>query len=563
MFGFGSGDDSYVLAAVSKSQAVIEFDLQGNILSANENFCKAVGYSLDEIIGRHHSMFCMPGTTDSAEYNAFWSRLGAGTFDAGTYKRVGKGGREIWIQASYNPVFKRGKPFKVVKFAADITVVKEKAVEDAGKLDAISRSQAVIEFTPDGEIITANKNFCNTMGYSLSEITGKHHRIFCRKDHVTTSDYASFWTRLAAGEFIANEFVRVSKSGRDIWIQAAYNPILDSAGRVTKVVKFATDVTERMTAIQQVNTGLAALAEGDLTGTLEQPFVPSMEELRANFNAAVVQLNETMRHIGESAVAIAEASGELTGSSDSFSRRTEQQAASLEETAAALEVITTAVGDSSARAADAGTLVATTKSGAEMSGKIVAKAVAAMNEIDKSSKEVSNILGVIDDIAFQTNLLALNAAVEAARAGEAGKGFAVVAQEVRDLALRAATAAKEIKALISTSNAIVKSGVELVGQTGQALQAIVSEVGDIDGNIRAIVEASREQSIGLKEVNIAVNSMDQATQQNAAMAEETTAACAALSLEAASLREQLARFRCDRTSSRRNQMSSTASSRAA
>lgn len=134
MFGFGSGDASYVLAAVSKSQAVIEFDLRGNILSANENFCKAVGYSLDEIVGRHHRMFCTPGTTDSADYNAFWSRLGAGTFDAGTYKRIGKGGREIWIQASYNPVFKRGKPFKVVKFAADITAVKEKAVEDAGKL---------------------------------------------------------------------------------------------------------------------------------------------------------------------------------------------------------------------------------------------------------------------------------------------------------------------------------------------------------------------------------------------------------------------------------------------
>lgn len=563
MFGFGSGYDSHVIAAILKSQAVIEFDLRDDVLTANGNFCRVLGYSVDEIIGRHHSMFCLPGTVESSDYKAFWNRLRAGTFDAGIYKRVGKGGREIWIQASYNPVFKGGKPFKVVKFAADITAAKEKAVEDAGKLEAISRSQAVIEFKPDGEIITANANFCNAMGYSLSEIVGRHHRIFCREDHVATSDYVSFWKRLASGEFIASEFVRVSKSGREIWIQAAYNPILDSSGRVTKVVKFATDVTERMTAIQQVNEGLAALADGDLTRTLKQPFVPSMEELRENFNAAVLQLNDTMRQIGESAVAIAEASGELTGSSDSFSRRTEQQAASLEETAAALEEITTAVGDSSARAADAGTLVTRTKIAAETSGEIVAKAVTAMNDIDNSSKEISNILGIIDGIAFQTNLLALNAGVEAARAGEAGKGFAVVAQEVRELARRAATAAKEIKMLISSSNGFVMTGVELVGQTGEALQAIASEVGDADRNIRAIVEASREQSVGLKEINVAVNSMDQATQQNAAMAEETTAACAALASQAESLREKLARFRCDSPSFVQNHEQLPSSSRAA
>ncbi|HEX5932781.1 MAG TPA: methyl-accepting chemotaxis protein, partial [Pseudorhizobium sp.] len=293
-----------------------------------------------------------------------------------------------------------------------------------------------------------------------------------------------------------------------------------------------------------VNSGLEALAGGDLRRPLNEPFVPSMEGLRANFNSALARLDETMRHIGESAVAIAEGSGEISGTTDSFSKRTEQQAASLEETAAALEQITTTVGDSSVRAVEAGKLVARTKDGAQASGVIVGKAVAAMGEIEKSSQEISKILGVIDDIAFQTNLLALNAGVEAARAGEAGKGFAVVAQEVRELAQRAASAAKDIKTLITSSNELVRNGVELVGETGAALKAIVSQVDDIDANVCSIVEAAREQSAGLKEINVAVNAMDQATQQNAAMAEETTAACSALARQAAMLREQLASFRC-------------------
>ena len=539
-----SGDTINILEAISRSQAVIEFDLRGNILTANENFCRALGYSLQEIVGRHHKMFCEPQVVDSAEYREFWERLGTGAFDAGTYKRIAKGGRQIWIQASYNPVLRKGAPYKVVKFAADITAATERAIEDAGKLAALSRSQAVIEFTPAGEIITANENFCRAMGYALEEIIGRHHRIFCKAEYVASSEYEGFWHRLAGGEFIANEFVRMDKSGREIWIQAAYNPILDSSGRVTKVVKLATDVTERMSAIASVNSGLEALAGGDLRRPLNEPFVPSMEGLRANFNSALARLDETMRHIGESAVAIAEGSGEISGTTDSFSKRTEQQAASLEETAAALEQITTTVGDSSVRAVEAGKLVARTKDGAQASGVIVGKAVAAMGEIEKSSQEISKILGVIDDIAFQTNLLALNAGVEAARAGEAGKGFAVVAQEVRELAQRAASAAKDIKTLITSSNELVRNGVELVGETGAALKAIVSQVDDIDANVCSIVEAAREQSAGLKEINVAVNAMDQATQQNAAMAEETTAACSALARQAAMLREQLASFRC-------------------
>ena len=542
MFGLSS-DSKCILDAISKSQAIIEFDLKGNILAANENFCRALGYGLSEIVGRHHSMFCEPAYTATADYREFWTRLGRGEYDAGAYKRFAKGNREIWIQASYNPVFKGGRPFKVVKFAADITAAKRKAVEDSGKLEAISRSQAVIEFTPTGEILTANENFCNALGYSLAEVSGKHHSMFCDPAYARTEDYANFWKRLAQGEFIANEFVRFGKGGRQIWIQAAYNPILDADGKVYKVVKFATDVTERMSAIALLGTALRDLSEGNLTRTVDTTFVPSMEQLRHDFNTAIGDLAETMKTIGENASAIAAGSREIGASADTFSKRTEQQAASIEETAAALEEITTTVNDSSRRADEAGRLVAKTKQGAEQSGLVVRNAVAAMGQIEQSSREINNIIGVIDEIAFQTNLLALNAGVEAARAGEAGKGFAVVAQEVRELAQRSAKAAKEIKALINTSSELVRNGVGLVGETGQALEEIVAQVGDIDGNVEAIVRASKEQAVGLKEINQAVNTMDQATQQNAAMVEESTAASHSLAREAETLRVLLSKFR--------------------
>ena len=544
MFGLnkGAGWGSDISDALSKSQAIIEFDLEGKILRANENFCQALGYTIEEIVGKHHSLFCDPETVLSADYGAFWKRLASGTFDAGAYKRIGKGGREIWIQATYNPVMKGGKPYKVVKFATDITAAQEKAIEDAGKLEAISRSQAVIEFYPSGDIITANDNFCKTLGYALSEIVGRHHSMFCRSDYAATPEYEAFWARLAGGEFIANEFVRVGKGGKEVWIQAAYNPILDSSGKVCKVVKFATDVTERMSAIAEIGTAMKAMSNGDLTSTLDRSFVPSMEELRHHFNATLAQLRNTMENIDISVAAIADGSREISQNAGSLSRRTEQNAASLEETAAALEEITTTVNDTSARAQEAGGLVNQTRSGAERSGAVVERAVSAMADIASSSQSITSIIGVIDEIAFQTNLLALTAGIEAARAGEAGRGFAVVAQEVRELAQRSAHAAKEINALIAASNGIVRNGVDLVGETGRALEEIVGKVTQIDVNIAAIVQAGREQAVGLREINIAVNAMDQATQQNAAMAEESTAASVELATQTTALRQLLSAF---------------------
>jgi methyl-accepting chemotaxis protein len=539
---FGS-DAKAILSAMQRSQAIIEFDLQGKILTANENFCKALGYDLPEIVGQHHRMFVDPADAASMDYREFWARLARGEFDSRQYKRIGKGGKEIWIEASYNPVFRGSKPYKVVKFATDITAAKLRSAEDAGKIDAISRAQAVIEFTPNGDILTANENFLSTLGYKLADIRGKHHSMFCEPAYSRSDEYRDFWAKLRNGQFIADEFKRIGNGGRQVWIQASYNPIFDLNGSVMKVVKFATDITGRINNSQQLATALQDLAGGNLDQHLDKQFIPALETLRLSFNDSIDKLKQAMRAVGTNAQAITAGSSEISNAAQDLSRRTEQQAASIEETAAALEQITTTVADSSRRAEEAGTLVAQTKLGAERSSEVVRNAVKAMGEIENSSREISSIIGVIDEIAFQTNLLALNAGVEAARAGDAGKGFAVVAQEVRELAQRSAKAAKEIKSLITTSSDQVKNGVSLVGQAGKALEEILTQVHQINTNVAAIVEGAKEQATGLKEINQAVNTMDQGTQQNAAMVEQSTAASHALAREADGLFSLLSQFK--------------------
>jgi methyl-accepting chemotaxis protein len=415
-------------------------------------------------------------------------------------------------------------------------------IDFAGQMVAISRVQGIIEFTTDGEIVTANDNFLKANGYRLDEIKGRSHSMLVDPEYARTPAYKEFWDALRRGEVQADEFTRYGKNGKIVVINASYNPILDSKGKVTKVVKFATDVTDRVHAVTTIGAALTRLAQGDLSFSIEQPFAPDFEGLRNTMNEALSQMRNTLGDVAHSTDQIDTGTREISQSAEDLSKRTEQQAASLEETAAALDQITVNVSNAAKRAEEARHAAATASENAERSGKVVADAVGAMSRIESSSNQISNIIGVIDEIAFQTNLLALNAGVEAARAGEAGKGFAVVAQEVRELAQRSAQAAKEIKGLIRNSSEEVSTGVKLVSETGEALRTIQQNIVAVNDHMEAITSSAKEQATGLSEVNSAVNQMDQVTQQNAAMVEETNAASATLAQETARLRELIEGF---------------------
>ncbi|MDH7800926.1 MULTISPECIES: methyl-accepting chemotaxis protein [unclassified Rhizobium] len=325
--------------------------------------------------------------------------------------------------------------------------------------------------------------------------------------------------------------------------EAERNRALTDEERAEHAAEAAERDQQTRNAVEALAEGLQKLADGDMTHRIEKTFAGSLDQVRHDFNASLEKLQSALRAVNRNAEAIRSGSEEIRTASDDLAKRTEQQAASVEETAAALEEITTSLKDATSRADEAGQLVERTRVGAAKSGEVVRRAVQAMSGIESSSRAISNIIGVIDEIAFQTNLLALNAGVEAARAGEAGKGFAVVAQEVRELAQRSANAAKEIKALITKSGEQVHMGVTLVGETGAALAEIVDQVQEIDRNVTAIVRSSREQTTGLNEISSAVNSIDRGTQQNAAMVEEQTAASHALANEVAALNRLIAQFR--------------------
>ncbi len=542
------------IAAINRSQAVIEFHLDGTIIKANDNFLNTVGYTLDEIRGQHHSLFVEPVHRTSAEYRAFWEKLGRGEYDAGEYKRFGKGGKEVWIQASYNPIMDmNGKPFKVVKYATDITAQKVRSADYEGQLAAISKAQAVIEFTLDGRITHANENFLATLGYTLDEIRGQHHSMFAEASYRSSNDYRLFWEKLGRGEYDAGQYKRSGKGGKEIWIQASYNPILDMNGKPFKVVKYATDVTEQVKApevlrdaVAQTQQVVVAAKDGDLTKRIAlDGKTGSIRDLCSGVNDLVDNMANVVGRIKEATVAINTAAREISTGNSDLSARTEQQAASLEETASSMEELTSTVKQNAENAKQANQLAVGASDVARKGGHVVSEVVTTMSAINESSKKIVDIISVIDGIAFQTNILALNAAVEAARAGEQGRGFAVVAAEVRSLAQRSAGAAKEIKSLISDSVEKVGNGSKLVEQAGKTMEEIVTSVKRVTDIMAEISAASQEQSQGIEQVNQTITSMDEVTQQNAALVEEASASARSLEEQAQGLNNSVNRFKVD------------------
>jgi methyl-accepting chemotaxis protein len=954
--------------AIRRSQAVIEFNMDGTIVDANDLFLDAMGYTLDEVKGKHHSMFVEPNYGKSHEYKEFWEVLNKGEFESGEFKRIGKNGKEVWIQATYNPILdEQGKPYKVVKFATDVTQQTLKNADFLGQVEAISKSQATIEFNMDGTIITANDLFLGAMGYNLDEVVGKHHKIFLVPGYEKTPDYAEFWAALNRGEYQAKEYKRIGKGGKEVWIQASYNPIMDPSGTPYKVVKYATDITEQtalfhsasrmqaavegsQTALMMVDRDLRITYCNDATYTLLRKLEPTMrtvwfdfrgtkefmigkciddfhknpahqrkllgdvsnlphstnikigdktvelnvcsiinsegkhvgsalewddvtekvksqndvarmegamhssgtasmmvdreliityvnpatmhllkeletiminiwpdfeatrefmigkciddfhanpahqrkllndpnnlpfqaniklgdntislnvaaimdandnyvgsslewsdvtkqvkaeveigrlvsatqgmtvnmmmadpdgninylnpavmnmltkrekeiqvalpnfavdkvlgsnydifhanpahqqnilkpenlpytasirvaslhftltaiplysesgihlgsavewvdntesvnaqeqvenlineavlgnlkeridansfdgfmknlatsintmldtvvepmdncklvltemasgnlqkrmdgqyngsfEELQTAINTTIDNLRNMVGEIMESSSHVSTSSREISQGNTDLSQRTEEQASSLEETASSMEELTATVKENSDAARKANRLSLTTMQQAESGGKVVEDAIIAMKEINNASREISDIIGVIDEIAFQTNLLALNAAVEAARAGDQGRGFAVVAAEVRNLAQRSASAAKDIKSLISNSVDKVNQGTELVNDSGQKLSEIVDSVRNVTGLVSEISDASGEQANGIEEINQAITQMDNMTQQNSALVEEAAAAAEALTEQAGNMLELMSYFK--------------------
>ncbi len=552
-------DDMYdaQCAALNNVMNVATLDLNGIIVEANDNFLQMMGYERETLLGQSHQQL-LPKTLQQSELEtAFWRDLHQGHAESGEFKRIKQNGEEIWWQGAYTPVLdNEGEPVNIMIYVTDITESKIRNADIEEQLNAIDKVMSVISYDMDGNILSANQNFLDVVGYQKEDVIGRHHSMFVEPEYAASHEYQTFWNNLRQGHHEQGQFKRLRGEGQEAWLQASYNPIFDLNGKPVKVVRYATDITDQKVLQQEVenlldetSSVMMAMSEGDLTKTIAGEYEGHFALLQNAVNDTVGKIAEIAKEIGQASKCISTSATDIAKETTDLGSRTEQQSHALSEVARSIDMMTTAVRQNGDNAQQASLLANQAREQAEKGAAAMEQANGAMLAVSQVNQQIAQIINVVDDIAFQTNLLALNASVEAAKAGEKGRGFAIIAAEVRQLAQRASSTIKDMKLLMGDSVSQAKEGMHSVNASGQVIEEIVlgaQRVGDI---VSKMASAGSEQAQGLTQVNDAMIKVNEMTQHNAELVEKAASTSQLLNEKGQSLAQLIDSFQIEQEES--------------